>query len=813
MRRLSWLLACLSPLPFAVWLWAAPRKPVYLGAQACGACHDGAGMGHQFTKWLQSKHARAQAVLSLPESREIARISGIRQDPAQALICLGCHAVAADAEPWEREETFRMGDGMQCEGCHGPGSEYANLEIMRDKKAAMAAGLRMPGRDDCMVCHMEKGSHMKVLKTAPFDYEKARAAIAHPAPASAAPGNAPIEALMDRTKAAGALWARELKARAAAAPRPEPVYKNPLRLALRPGSQELWVTFENSNQVGIVDLRARKLTAQIALGQAPTGICFTPDGRFTYVTARMDDAVALLDASTRTVLRTAATGDEPHGVVLDRAARHLYVLNTASDDISVFDAATLRRIKTLRASNGPWSGALAPDGSRLVLTNTYSHDAGLRRPLASEVTVISTGEARVEERWPVEGANLMAGIAWHPSGEFALATLNRTKSMAPMTQLIQGWTITNGLAVLWADGQVDQLLLDEPNRGFPDATDVAITPDGSRALVTSSGDDRVAALDLSRLRSVLAQASPEQRAKVLPNHLGQAIRFVTHSIPVGRSPRGIAVAADGKSAYVANSLDDTLSVIDLDSMRPAGVIDLAGPRTISQTRRGERLFHNASVAFRKQFSCHSCHPDGHVDRITYDIEADGIGISPVDNRTLRGILDTAPFKWEGTNPSLQRQCGARLAVFFTRALPFSRQQLDDLDAYITTIPRPQNRYRKPGTKLSPAQQRGRAIFNRTATNDGREIPPEGRCVTCHPAPYYTNRSRFDVGTRQASDRQASFDVPHLNNIYDSAPYLHNGMARTLEEIWTLFNPYDKHGFTNDMTKDQLNDLIEYLKTL
>jgi len=70
-----------------------------------------------------------------------------------------------------------------------------------------------------------------------------------------------------------------------------------------------------------------------------------------------------------------------------------------------------------------------------------------------------------------------------------------------------------------------------------------------------------------------------------------------------------------------------------------------------------------------------------------------------------------------------------------------------------------------------------------------------------------------VGTRQALDRQGRFDVPALNNIYDSAPYLHNGMAPTLEEIWTRFNPYDTHGVTNDMTKDQLNDLVEYLKTL
>lgn len=80
-------------------------------------------------------------------------------------------------------------------------------------------------------------------------------------------------------------------------------------------------------------------------------------------------------------------------------------------------------------------------------------------------------------------------------------------------------------------------------------------------------------------------------------------------------------------------------------------------------------------------------------------------------------------------------------------------------------------------------------------------------------PYFTTRQIFDVGTKQALDRTGKFDTPHLNNIYDSAPFLHNGMADTLEQIWTDFNPYDKHGFTNDLTKDQLNDLIEYIKTL
>jgi cytochrome c peroxidase len=57
------------------------------------------------------------------------------------------------------------------------------------------------------------------------------------------------------------------------------------------------------------------------------------------------------------------------------------------------------------------------------------------------------------------------------------------------------------------------------------------------------------------------------------------------------------------------------------------------------------------------------------------------------------------------------------------------------------------------------------------------------------------------------------DVPQLNNVYLTAPYLHDGSARSLEEIWTVFNSKDTHGRTNDLTKDELNDLIEYLRTL
>jgi len=921
---------------------AAPRKPVYVGAGVCANCHSAQTMGNQYSKWLHSKHSQAYATLARPESLEIAKLSGLRTMPEESAVCLGCHSTGWSAEVWEKDPTFRLQDGIQCEGCHGPGSEYASMEVMKNRDAAMKAGLRMPDREFCDNCHLEKGSHVAVLKHPPIDMKAGWGNIAHPLAKPAMPlpvtestgaeakshgpalvgaaacGKCHHGAMMGyqwsswRMSAHAGAWAvlgtakgqeialakgienpqsnpgclachstagglttardegvscegchgpgseymmeavmRDKTAATAAGLKKvtretclrchenahgktfdvdtamqkiahpskpasmsqSPRYKTPLRMALRPRSNELWVTCEASDSVIVLDTATRQKMTEIAVGGNPTGVTFTPDGARGFVSNRLDDTVSVIDPRARKVTGTLKVGNEPHGLLTDSAGKFLYVLNTSSNDISVIDLSSLRRVKNLSASNGPWSLAISPTGNQILATNMKARFAAVREPFLSEISVIATDEGVVENRVIVPDANLMMGIAWHPSGRFAIATLNRTKGTVPMSRLLQGWTITNGLGIIWRDGTVDEVLLDESDMGFADATDIACTPDGRYALVTSSGTDRIAVVDVAKLLSVIHRSSKYERQHVLPNHLGIPAEFIVQYIPTGKSPRGIVVSPDDRRAYVANALDDSVGVIDLATMKPLGTIDLGGSKVITKQRWGEQLFHNAFVTFHRQYSCNSCHPDGHVDGMTYDIEADGIGIEPVDNRTLRGILDTAPFKWEGTNPSLSRQCGARLAVFFTRLAPFTPEQLAAVDYYVTTIPRPPNWYRPLGADLTPAQRRGKQIFERTVTNDGRMIAVNDRCITCHFPPYYSDRRKHDVGTRMPFDHTGSLDVPHLNNIYDSAPYLHNGMAATLEEIWTTYNPEDKHGVTNDMTKDQLNDLIQYLKTL
>ena len=53
----------------------------------------------------------------------------------------------------------------------------------------------------------------------------------------------------------------------------------------------------------------------------------------------------------------------------------------------------------------------------------------------------------------------------------------------------------------------------------------------------------------------------------------------------------------------------------------------------------------------------------------------------------------------------------------------------------------------------------------------------------------------------------------LLGVYRTAPYLHHGMATTLEDVLTTQNPNDLHGKTSQLAADQVDDLVAFLKSL
>jgi cytochrome c2 len=149
---------------------AEAKKPAYVGSKACKICHATEKKGKVWEIWLDSKHAKALASLDSAK--------GENKDPK----CLKCHTTGYGAGGYGAEgmEALAMAEGLGavgCEACHGPGSAYKSLSVMKDKPAAIAAGLVIPTEATCKGCHNEESPTFKG-----FNFDSSWAKIAHHIP-------------------------------------------------------------------------------------------------------------------------------------------------------------------------------------------------------------------------------------------------------------------------------------------------------------------------------------------------------------------------------------------------------------------------------------------------------------------------------------------------------------------------------------------------------------------------------------------------------------------------------------------------------
>lgn len=154
---------------------AAAAQHKYVGVAKCRVCHMSAKLGgDNYKAWKASTHARAYETLASEKAREKAKELKIT-DPQTSERCVKCHVTAYGAPTAQVGPGVKHEDGVGCEKCHGPGSDYLSNEVMKDKKAAAAKGLLVPDEKLCRECHNEESPFYK-----PFDYKTFVAKIAHP---------------------------------------------------------------------------------------------------------------------------------------------------------------------------------------------------------------------------------------------------------------------------------------------------------------------------------------------------------------------------------------------------------------------------------------------------------------------------------------------------------------------------------------------------------------------------------------------------------------------------------------------------------
>lgn len=153
--------------------------PNYVGVELCGLCHKTEKQGNQFSIWRGSAHSRAFSTLLSEKANQIARDKGYSVPAVEVMECLKCHATGFDLPAERLGGRFKISDGVQCETCHGPGSEYKELHIMKNRELSEQKGLFIPdSREEfCKNCHNEQSPTY-----VSFDFDKAWTEISHPVP-------------------------------------------------------------------------------------------------------------------------------------------------------------------------------------------------------------------------------------------------------------------------------------------------------------------------------------------------------------------------------------------------------------------------------------------------------------------------------------------------------------------------------------------------------------------------------------------------------------------------------------------------------
>jgi YVTN family beta-propeller protein len=388
---------------------------------------------------------------------------------------------------------------------------------------------------------------------------------------------------------------------------------------------------------------------------------------------------------------------------------------------------------------------------------------------------------------------------------FGLIVYRYAKTNLSTTQVSQGWIFTTGITFhkpafkYKKPENITIAAVDEPQQAFADASDMVITPDEKHAFLAFAGSDKVLAINVGKLLSPLTKKKTQkgQANRAFPVFdLTASRRFVVAKLPTQANSRRLALSGDGKTLVVSNYLADSLTVIDAVNLKVLRHISLGGPKP-DAARRGEILFNSAKMTFHGQFTCASCHPDGGSDGLTWDLTRDGIG-NFKKTKSLLGVKDTAPYGWHGSSPTLADRVEGTLRMLHQHEPKGT--EVADLVAYLKTLPPPKPP--TPNEADKPAIARGKKIFQ-----------GKGQCTNCHRRAALDDGKTHDIGTRGPGDTQGHFDTPALLGVSRTAPYLHDGRAKSLRAIFRDHNPKNRHGAAHKLTGKELDDLINYLESL
>jgi len=577
------------------------------------------------------------------------------------------------------------------------------------------------------------------------------------------------------------------------------------------GAGTVWNVNPDNASVAVIDVASTTRIAEIAVGQYPASLAHIPALGEVWVANRDSATVSRISVSNRALLGTIelAANSRPHGLVAAgngalvvlEALGEVVRLNSAGDvtQRAVLDSnvrhlaldAARGRVLVARFVTPPLPG----ESGNNVQTNSGGQALGGEVLLLNSNSLVQISTVRLPHSFAQSSEHSGPGLpnylrspaiapdgssAWVPSKQDnLLAGLNRDGTLLDHDHSVRSITSRIDLDSLSAD-VADRI--DHDNASTASAAAFGIY--GSYLFVALEGNRMVAVIDAYR--------GEEQ-----------------FRIATGRAPAGLVMAADGRTLFVHNFLDRTVSVHDVSPLIERAEnesslitsIDVVGSETLSaQVLLGKQLFHDAldpRLSRESYMSCASCHNDGGHDGRSWDFSQFGEGVR--NTTTLKGQGGTANgvLHWTGNFDEVQDfegqirdfaggtgllddsvfNAGTRSDALGAPKAGLN-SDLDALAAYLDSL-----------SRVVPSPYRSASGLSSLAAT-GRDVFIAEDCASCHEGTNTTD-SALDVRHAIGSITSASggrrgealdgFDTPTLLGVWNTAPYLHDGSAATLAD--------------------------------
>lgn len=300
------------------------------------------------------------------------------------------------------------------------------------------------------------------------------------------------------------------------------------------------------------------------------GLSNLAHGVFVYVTNQQGEGtVSIINTFTQQVILTLEVGADPQTVTSVDPGVFAFVTNLTDGTVSKITSLNQEGVTTFSSFTNPYGAVLSPDLSTLYITQSVNPDG--------TVLALDSLKGSVLQTIPV--GRSPEGIAVSPDGLYLSVANNSELTVSIIdTQTWQSTPVTIGTNPSYVvmdnqfayasglDGNVHQIHLASKTKAGTIAigdtpSGMALSPDGSTIYVTNG-------------------ASPSG-ALVIANTSGGGSPI---SITAGNQPVDVAlvITPTQNLAYVCNTLDNTVTVIDLDTKMPVTSINVgANPSSLS----------------------------------------------------------------------------------------------------------------------------------------------------------------------------------------------------------------------------------------